>query len=462
MAIEYKIGSFLKRIKRPIVLDANQDYKLVTISSKHRGVKLREHKKGALIKSNMYEVKRGDFILSGIDARHGAFGIIPKELDGAIVTNDFWYFKIDESIISKRLFLELTATTWFDEICQRGSDGTTNRVRLQKDKFFNQKVLLPELKDQESLLNYLLTFKASSNKLKGEIKNQRNLIKNLKQSILQDAIQGELTKDWRKENPTIEPASELLKRIKAEKAQLIKEKKIKKEKPLPAIRQEEVPFELPEGWSWCRLGEICDNITSGSTPSKDSFIKGEIPYLKVYNIKGQKIEFDYKPQFIKRDVHEGQLKRCILSPGDVVMNIVGPPLGKVAIIPDDYEQWNCNQAISIFRCIDEKVNPFIYQYLCTGLYLNYLHFKGMAGQDNISVTMCKELVMGLPPLEEQKAIVQKIETLLQKCTALEQEIAESKANAEMLMQAVLMQAFEEKEEKEVEEVEKVEYNYENK
>jgi hypothetical protein len=139
MVNEYKIGDFLKRFKRPITLEANIEYKLVTISSKHRGVKLRGLKKGALIKSKMYEVKSGDFIISGIDARNGAFGIIPKELDGAIVTNDFWYFEIDESIISKKLFLELTATTWFDEICTRGSDGTTNRVRLQKNKFLIKK-----------------------------------------------------------------------------------------------------------------------------------------------------------------------------------------------------------------------------------------------------------------------------------------------------------------------------------
>lgn len=83
----------------------------------------------------MYLVKEGDFILSGIDARNGAFGIITKELEDAIVTNDFWYFEIDEGIILKELFLELTATSWFDEICKRGSDGTTQRIRLQKINF---------------------------------------------------------------------------------------------------------------------------------------------------------------------------------------------------------------------------------------------------------------------------------------------------------------------------------------
>ena len=86
------IGDFLKRIKRPISLTPDKEYKLVTIKMNHKGVVLRGLKKGADIKSNMFEVKEGDFILSGIDARNGAFGIVPKELDGAIVTNDFWYF----------------------------------------------------------------------------------------------------------------------------------------------------------------------------------------------------------------------------------------------------------------------------------------------------------------------------------------------------------------------------------
>ncbi len=125
MVKEYFIGDFLKRIKRSIKIDPEQHYKLVTVKLYHKGVTLREIKSGSLIESNMYEVKAGDFILSGIDARNGAFGIVPKELDGAVVTNDFWYFEIDESIISKYLFLELTATSWFDDICKKGSDGTT-------------------------------------------------------------------------------------------------------------------------------------------------------------------------------------------------------------------------------------------------------------------------------------------------------------------------------------------------
>ena len=133
---DVQIGDFLQRIRRPVDISADQDYRLVTVKLHHKGVVLRQSKSGRDIRATkMYEVHAGDFILSGIDARNGAFGIVPKELHGAVVTNDFWYFKVDESIIDKRLFLELIQTTWFDDICRKGSDGTTQRIGYKRISF---------------------------------------------------------------------------------------------------------------------------------------------------------------------------------------------------------------------------------------------------------------------------------------------------------------------------------------
>jgi type I restriction enzyme S subunit len=162
----------------------------------------------------------------------------------------------------------------------------------------------------------------------------------------------------------------------------------------------------------------------------------------MYNIRDNKIDFDYRRQFISEEIHNTKLKRCRLLPGDVIMNIVGPPFGKTAIIPNQYKEWSCNQALTIFRCFENRINPFIYMFLTSKAYLKNMHFKGVAGQDNISVTMCKNIVFPLPPLEEQKAILEKVETLMQKCNALEQEITQSEQHANMLMQAVLKEAFE--------------------
>lgn len=178
------IGDFLRRIKRPVDLDSSKLYKLVTVKLKHKGVVLREEKLGANIKSKMYQVREGDFILSGIDARNGAFGIVPTELDGAVVTNDFWYFDIDDEVVDKGFFLELTATHWFDEICRKGSDGTTQRIRLQKDKFFNQRIHLPDLDEQKLFNKKFQAIRA----LEAQIKKSHTYAESLMQAVLSEAF----------------------------------------------------------------------------------------------------------------------------------------------------------------------------------------------------------------------------------------------------------------------------------
>ena len=199
----------------------------------------------------------------------------PPELDGAIVTNDFWYFEIDDEVVDKRFFLELTATRWFDDICRKGSDGTTQRIRLQKGKFFNQTIYLPNVTEQRIFNRRFQAIKASNNALSSELTHQQTLLIKLRQQILQEAIEGKLTADWRAQNPGVEPASELLKRIAAEKEKLVKTKKIKALKPLPPISDEERPFVLPQGWEWCRMIDISiinprnaidDELDVGFTP----------------------------------------------------------------------------------------------------------------------------------------------------------------------------------------------------
>ncbi|HBC3365054.1 TPA: restriction endonuclease subunit S [Vibrio parahaemolyticus] len=246
-------------------------------------------------------------------------------------------------------------------------------------------------------------------------------IDQLKQTILQLAVMGKLVP----QDPSDEPAAELLKRIAEEKAQLVKEKKIKKQKALPPIAEDEKPFELPNSWKWCRLDDICFGITSGSTPPKVNFNESEgIPYLKVYNIREQKIDFEYKPQFVDNDCHKTKLARSVLYPGDVVMNIVGPPLGKIAIIPDTYPEWNCNQAITFFRPIVPQLNKFIYTYLTAGSFLNSIELIGTAGQDNISVTKSRSILLPTPPLKEQRRIVNKVHELFLLCNSLKMRLRE--------------------------------------
>ena len=234
--------------------------------------------------------------------------------------------------------------------------------------------------------------------------------KKLRQKILDLAIRGKLVP----QDPNDEPAFVLLERIKAEKERLIKEGKIKRSKKTTKTSDtphyENVPFEVPKGWCWCRLEEIA-YVTSGSTPNKESFASEGIPYLKMYNLRNQKIDFDFKPQYIKAEVHNGKLKRSRTEIGDLIMNIVGPPLGKLAIIPSSLPQANFNQAAVLIRPLLYKtvLTKYLFYYLSEMSEINSISTKGSAGQINISLTQSQNIRVPLPPLSEQNRIITEIE-----------------------------------------------------
>lgn len=255
----------------------------------------------------------------------------------------------------------------------------------------------------------------------------------LRKSILTLAIQGKLVPQY----PDDEPASGLIARIATEKHRLVEAKLVKPEKPLAPITNDEV-YPVPANWSWLRAGELCHPISSGSTPDQSLFSASiGIPYLKVYNIRDQVVDFDYKRQFVAASHHEEKMKRSKLLPGDVIMNIVGPPLGKVAIVPDTYPEWNCNQAIAFFRPIFSEFSPFVYTFLKEGSFLRNIQLIGTAGQDNISVTKCKFIPIPIPPLAEQRRIVAKVDQLMTLVDQLEAQLTASRATAGRLLDAIV-------------------------
>ena len=233
--------------------------------------------------------------------------------------------------------------------------------------------------------------------------------KKLRQKILDLAIHGKLVP----QDPNDEPASVLLERIRAEKERLVKEGKIKKSKASKTSdtpHYENVPFEVPSSWEWCKLEDIA-YVASGSTPSKESFVAHGVPYIKMYNLRNQKIDFDFQPQYIKEEVHNGKLQRSRTEIGDLIMNIVGPPLGKLAIIPHSLPQANFNQAAVLIRPLQHKevLVKYLFYYLSEMTEINSISTKGSAGQVNISLTQSQNMRIPLPSLAEQQRIVAEIE-----------------------------------------------------
>ena len=270
----------------------------------------------------------------------------------------------------------------------------------------------------------------------GDLYTVKENVAELRKAILQLAVMGKLVP----QNPNDPPASALLKEIEAEKKRLVKEGKIKTPKLLPPVTQEEKPYALPQGWEWVRMGDICWGVTSGATPQKEFFSEvSGVPFLKVYNIRDQKIDFEYKKQFVDINYHRSKMGRSTLVPGDVVMNIVGPPLGKVAVIPDDYPEYNCNQAIVVFRPVKKETNRYLYVYLLAGTFLNAIELVGTAGQDNISVTKSQMMPIPFPHMYEQHRIVAKIDELMALCDSFDQQIDAATAKQAELLDAVMAQ-----------------------
>ena len=259
--------------------------------------------------------------------------------------------------------------------------------------------------------------------------------KKLRQKILDLAIRGKLVP----QDPNDEPASVLLERIKAEKGRLIKEGKIKKSKKSVKTSDtphyENVPFEVPSSWVWCRLEDIA-YVASGSTPDKTCFVENGVPYIKMYNLRNQKIDFAYHPQYITEEVHNGKLQRSRTEVGDLIMNIVGPPLGKLAIIPTTLPQANFNQAAVLIRPykFKEVLVSYLKVYLEEMSEINSIATRGSAGQVNISLTQSQNMRIPIPPLNEVRRIIEEvskydilIDSLKQNITDIQNLIAYTKS-----------------------------------
>jgi type I restriction enzyme, S subunit len=275
-----RIGDLLTRNKTPVEVKDGTSYKQVTIRTNYKGVVLRGSQNGsAILTKNQFAISAGQFILSRIYARNGAFGIVPGELEGAIVTNDFLAFDINEDEVEREFFNVFLQSPIFLEACIKASRGNTNRKRVEENFFLNYEVNLPLLPEQHSLIKQINQDRANIATAQSEITYQETLLAKLQQAILQEAIQGKLTAGWRAAHPQTEPASQLLHRIQAEKARLIAAKQLRPEKPLPKITPAEIPFAIPKTWEWCRLNQtVCfsngDRSGPGCLNSFPRFISG--------------------------------------------------------------------------------------------------------------------------------------------------------------------------------------------
>jgi type I restriction enzyme S subunit len=375
-------------------------------------------------------------------------GILKHTLPVAIVgrklaiNQDIKCFDSGNDDLNRWLFLSLKSSA--KEILSLNREGTTVQS-VKYDTLKGLKLSIPPLKEQLRIVGKLEKLLSRVNAAQARLATIPRILKQFRQSVLAAAHSGRLTVDWRNINSPIEAAEARLAKMKQKRLVLVRNSS---EAAKIAKTFDSVPcspnLEVPVDWLVLKAESICDFITKGTTPNaKEMTSDGDVPFLKVQHIINNKLDFWSLPCFIVRKVHNGFLKRSKVYPRDVLMNIVGPPLNKVAIVPEEFPEWNINQALAIFRPVEGLEPEYLLLILSYERTLENVlrETRGIVGQSNISLEQCRDLTILVPPLAEQQEIVCRVEALFKTADALEARYYRAKAHVDKLTQSILARAF---------------------
>jgi type I restriction enzyme S subunit len=350
-------------------------------------------------------LEHGDILLARMPDPLGRCCLFPLKGKNKYVTVvDVCIIRTDSAIVDKKL---LTYTINSPQIRKSINDlesGTT-RKRISRKNLNTIDFPLPPLPEQHAIVSKIEELLSELDKGKQQLETAQQQLKIYRQAVLKWAFEGKLTNKNAKEG------------------------------------------ELPQGWKWVKTIDVIETINNGYTPTKEflSQDSGEIPFIKVYNLNFDgTLNFKKNPTYIPDAVHRKDLKRSICYPGDVLINIVGPPLGKVSIVTNQFPEWNINQAIVLFRPNERVLSKYLAYFLQNSVTVNWLEntSKATAGQWNIKVSTCREIPFPFCSIEEQYRIIQEIESRLSVCDKVEETITTSLAQAETLRQSILKKAFE--------------------
>jgi len=407
------IGSFLKRRRDIIHVQDEVEYQQVTVKINGNGVEERDWKFGKDIGTKrQYRASAGQFIMSKIDARNGAFGIIPEELDGAMVTNDFPVFDIDTEKILPQFFVLLTSTKEFISFAQSCSSGTTNRQRIDLEMFLNQTVPLPEIQFQKNILDEYQSLIDSSRSKKI---SSSELNKNRKEDFLEslgideieerEKIKGISTisfknlETWGVGNPEFE----LMKIFDESKYELTTTEQIAK-------------------------------ISSGGTPSRSikKYYDGNILWVKSGEVRENIIK-DTEEKITEEAVRNSSAK--VFPKNSLIIAMYGATAGRTAILGTSA---TTNQACAVLYDINEsKVNRFYLWYYFQTQINNFKSITAGSAQPNLNAYKIANYKIPVPPIEIQEKLTKDFESkykmekkLLEESENLEKE-AKSKFREEI-------------------------------
>ena len=335
-----RIDSFLKRKKESVDIQDGVIYKRVTVSTKEEAITIRDEKEGQTIGTKkQFIIHEGQFLMSKIDARNGAFGVVPAIAEGAIITGNFWTYDVDYGKINPQFLTLITKTKQFKDFIEKSSNGTTNRHYLQENAFLQQQIPLPNIEEQGKILKEY---------------NERL----------------ESAKRKKDEQETLEKFSKQFVHSKLG----IKQKDIKqKESLLQFIHLKNTTtrwdafvetYSIESNYRIDSLGNYILHISTGTTPptSHPEYFDGDIKFFTPADLGKDKY---LKGSESTRKISEKAIidkKARVFKKGDILFVGIGSTVGKVGIVKDDIV--SSNQQITGFTVDSSKINPeYLYYYL---------------------------------------------------------------------------------------------------
>lgn len=396
-----RIGSFLKRNKTQIDIDDNTTYKRVTIKLYNNGVFLRDNEIGKKIGTKkQFLITKGQFLLSKIDARNGAFGVVSDEIDGAIITGNFWTFDVDYDQINPYFLALITTTSKFMRFCQNASSGTTGRHYLQEDKFLDVNIPLPSLEIQKQIVkNYQEKINLATSQLE-EIKTtgieiESYLYKELGLNTQVDATSKELLNFIDFQNLYVWSCKDLLDNS------LYTSSKYK-------------------SFSFNQKIMLIEDVFRGKSPKYAE--KSDKVILNQKCNRWNDLELEHSKK-VDNDWFEKIDKKFFTKEGDILINSTGDgTIGRATYITKSHENLIYDSHILLLRVNRNEIDPLFLTY-CINSDLGQKQIDNIKSaiatkQTELGINNLKNLQFVIPPIEEQNKIALHIQELQEQIKVL--------------------------------------------
>jgi type I restriction enzyme S subunit len=432
------LGRLLRRNEQTIPIDPTEEYREVTVRLWGKGVILRGIVSGSSISADRrVQVSTNQFIISKIDARNGAMGLVPPELDGAVVSNDFPTFEPDQSRLLPEYLGWLSRTKPFVEACSRASEGTTNRVRLKEDRFDAIEILLPPIDEQRRIVSRIEFFTNKIDDANGLKKRVLPELLSLRHATFREAFVR-----LPSPNANANDAINVLNACSHEKAALIAAGDIRRSVPSPTIRESEHPFSIPAHWQFARFDDICRSISDGTHQTPTYTDSGKI-FLSAQNVK----PYRFLPEvhrYVSTEDFDLYNKNVKPENGDILMTRVGAGIGETAAIDRDLEF-----AIYVSLCLIKPLRsfpsiPYLVHWLNSPFGVRAAAEKTLgrgSSQGNLNLKLIREFVIPVPPASEQWEIVEFLDHSRSRFDQLKQIGDKAAIEVNALLPSILDRAF---------------------